>query len=229
MAIRLRDLPREFREHALAEQREARDAARGFYNAVAAGDDPDALEDAMLWLNETLGGWNRAMRSIKSLPRPSDEVRRRFLMFWIEASTLPRKVGNRRTMVDGLRILLPGNYDGPGLQVYRGTRRREYRARRYNISWTTDLGTAREFARACSDGPVSKLGHGADPNWEGVILETVAPAEAILHVRGNELTFENGAGEVRFDEGEVIVDPFKLHRVTAIERLPLQDAAIAER
>ena len=44
----------------------------------------------------------------------------------------------------------------------------------------------------------------------GVVLETLAPADAILLVRDDE---------EYYDEGEVVVDPFKLVRVTVAERL----------
>lgn len=51
------------------------------------------------------------------------------------------------------------------------------------------------------------------------MLETLAPIEAIILVRGKEVTFENSAGDTMFEEGEVVVDPFKLGRVTIVERL----------
>jgi hypothetical protein len=44
-----------------------------------------------------------------------------------------------------------------------------------------------------------------------VILEPLAPPEAILLVR---------QPEDYYDEGEIVVDPFRLGRVTVAERLP---------
>jgi|SRR5215207_6636457 len=79
----------------------------------------------------------------------------------------------------------------------------ERRRRLYGFSWTSKLDLAREFAddhrRREPDG--------------GVVLETLAPAEAILLIRK-----EKGY----YDEAEVVVDPFRLGKVAVVERLPSQ-------
>jgi hypothetical protein len=86
------------------------------------------------------------------------------------------------------------------MRLYRGTDWEERRRRRYGFSWTVDKDSASGFA----EGPKID-GHG------GVILETLAPAAAILLVREKE---------DYYDEGEVVVDPFSLGRITVAERLP---------
>jgi hypothetical protein len=46
---------------------------------------------------------------------------------------------------------------------------------------------------------------------EGVILQTLAPPEAILLIR---------KPEDYYDEGEVVVDPFRLGKIKVVECLP---------
>jgi uncharacterized membrane protein YdbT with pleckstrin-like domain len=84
------------------------------------------------------------------------------------------------------------------MQLYRGTHSGERRRRLYGFSWTTSIEIARNFA--------------TPPHWpglHGVVLATTAPPGAILRVR------EEGG---YYDEGEVIVDPFRLGKVTVVER-----------
>jgi len=50
----------------------------------------------------------------------------------------------------------------------------------------------------------------------GIVLEALAPAEAVLLIR---------EAEDYYDEGEVVVDPFKLEKVTVAERLCQPDSA----
>ena len=45
---------------------------------------------------------------------------------------------------------------------------------------------------------------------EGVILKTIAPPEAMLLIR---------QPEDYYDEGEVVVDPFRLGKIRLVERL----------
>ena len=81
--------------------------------------------------------------------------------------------------------------------LYRGTGGYERKRRLYGFSWTNSLEIARNFA-----------GHWAAAEG-GVILETVAPANAVLLVR---------KPENYYDEGEVVVDPFRLGPVLVKER-----------
>jgi hypothetical protein len=60
---------------------------------------------------------------------------------------------------------------------------------------------------------------------EGVILQTLAPPEAIMLIRKPEdylrgkLTAEGTTWEPAFDESEVVVDPFRLGKIKVMERL----------
>jgi hypothetical protein len=93
-----------------------------------------------------------------------------------------------------LRLLLPGGYSGPPLTLYRGTTNHERRRRLYGLSWTTDAAIARRFAEHWA-----KAVPGA--YFEGLVLQTMAEAEAILLVR---------QPQDYYDEAEVVVDPYRL-------------------
>jgi hypothetical protein len=85
------------------------------------------------------------------------------------------------------------------LPVYRGATFKERKTHAYGFSWTTKVDAARGFAERWRE-------------FEGgaVVLETTAPAEAILQtIDGTATSFES----------EVIVDPFKLRSVRVMERL----------
>ncbi|WP_192384090.1 hypothetical protein [Mesorhizobium silamurunense] len=103
-------------------------------------------------------------------------------------------------MAGALRILMPPAYRGEPIRLYRGASARERRSASYGFSWSTDRTTARSFGE----------------HWQrsangGVLLETIAPAQAILLVR---------EVEGYYDEGEVVVDPYGLGPVKLVERLP---------
>jgi hypothetical protein len=85
------------------------------------------------------------------------------------------------------------------MRLYRGASSREHTRRLFGFSWSSRLDVARAFAQHWRLGE-----HG------GVVLETLAPAEAILLVREEE---------GHYDEGEVVIDPFKLTKVEVAERL----------
>jgi hypothetical protein len=190
----------EFRAQFFEERRHARQAAAAFARACEEGR-VDQLYNAADWLNECVDAWRLAMIKVARLPSVASEVRDAFLPIWIESKMLPLNVGNRRVLADALRVLLPGDYTGPSLSLYRGTGGFERRRRIYGFSWTMDVTIARKFAE-----------HWAQPalNEGGVILKTVAPPEAILLIR---------QPEDYYDEGEVVVDPFRLSQIKLVERL----------
>jgi hypothetical protein len=155
------------------------------------------------------------MIMVARLPSVTPEVRDAFLRIWIEHKMLSLTVGNRRVMANALRVLLPGDYTGPPLTLYRGASGSERRRHIYGFSWTTDVTIAQEFAE-----------HWVQPvpgPWknDGVILQTEAPPEAILLVRkrGQIEAYEDGKWVEYYDEGEVVVDPFRLGKVELVERL----------
>jgi hypothetical protein len=198
----------EMREQKREEWREARKAATVFACVCKEGD-ADRLYHAACWLNECIDAWRPAMVKVARLPHVIPEIQAAFLPVWIESKGLSRQVGNRRVLADALRVLFPCDYSGPPLTLYRGTRSCERRRRLYCFSWTTDIDVARKFA---------------EPRFasEGVILQALAPPEAILLVRRPEEYQQmtaKGTWEPAFNEGEVVVDPFRLGKVEVVERL----------
>jgi hypothetical protein len=163
--------------------------------------------------------WRVAFKGLATLPSVSPEIQQAFLPVWI-TSKMPLRVNNRCVLANALRLLLPG-YDGPPIRVYRGAGAHERRRKVYQFSWTTDIEEARRFAddwrpHRVQIPPGLVAGDGAD-GWEhitnpegGVVLRTLAPPEAILLVR---------EPEDYYDEGEVVVDPFRLGRIEVVERL----------
>lgn len=174
---------------------------------MCAEGDAERLALAAQALDElTIDGWRLAMRKVARLQSVSPEIQDAFLPIWIEHKMLPLRVGDRPTMAAALRILMPGGHAAP-LTLYRGAGGHERRRRLYGFSWTTDLEVARRFARNWMHQPDDRLGGG----WtsDGVLLKTAAPAEAILLIR---------QPEDYYDEGEVVADPFRLGKITLVER-----------
>jgi hypothetical protein len=185
---------------ALAEERRrARLWAKEFARACKAGDVP-GLYVACDGLNYAVDSWRLAMKRVGKLPGVSEAIREAFLSVWIESKMLPLRIGDRMVAAAALRVLLPCDYRGEPMRLYRGTRARERTRRLYGFSWTTSMGIAREFAE-----------HWQQMEGGAVVLETVAPAEAVLLVR-EEPDY--------YDESEVVVDPYKIGRVLVAERLP---------
>jgi hypothetical protein len=192
-------IPREFQETLARERRDIRAAARSLESACAAGDVARFLAAVDL-VNSTVDGWRPAVMRLARLPAVSAEIRAAWVHVWIESKRLPLHVGDRPLMARALRLLMPRDYQGVALQLYRGTSWQERRKRLYGFSWTRHREVARRFAE-----PYQQL-------FGGVILETVAPPDAVMLVREDD------------DEGEVVVDPFRLGKVMVIEQLPVKGA-----
>jgi hypothetical protein len=179
-----------------AERRADRYAAKAFARACELGDAEQFLVATGLVQN-AVDGWRLALKKVARLSSVSDEIKAAFLNVWIETKMLPLYVGDRRVLVDALRVLLPVAPQDKPMHLFRGTSVRERRHRIYGFSWTTRLDIARRFAE-----------HWQSTGLGGVVLETTAPADAILLVREDE---------AYYDEGEIVVDPFRLISVKAIK------------
>ena len=154
------------------------------------------------------------MKLASRLPSVAREVQYAFESLWIERKGLSLTVGDRPTVAKALRVLFPRDYKGAPLRLYRGTRRGERRCRLYGFSWTTDRTIAQSFADTHSETARSlaeelpKEGPFAySTDLEGLLLETFAPPEAILLMRETD---------DHYDESEVVVDPFRLGRITVV-------------
>ena len=135
-----------------------------------------------------------------------------FIPIWVETKMLPLTVGDRPVLAAALRRLMPRDYSGPRLTLYRGAADYERRRRFYGFSWTTEIDTARSFAAPLV---TSHSRVGLSP-MHGVVLRTVAPPDAILLIR---------QPEDYYDEGEVVVDPFRIGKVALVEQLKLEEDA----
>lgn len=186
---------------ALANERKAdRHGAQAFARACREGNVAMLLRAADFLNDSTIDGWRHAMREVGRMSAVSLDIQQAFLPIWIEAKHLPLSVGHRPTMAKALHVLMPPTSTGAPLHLFRGTTALERERRLYGFSWTTDRQIARRFAEGSQAAPGGS-----------VILEATAPAEAIHLRRENENYY---------DEGEVVVDPYKIGRVIVCERLP---------
>jgi hypothetical protein len=189
------------------QHRQARQAADNFVRVCREGR-ACQLDNAHLFLNDCdHTAWRLAMRRIARLDSVSPDVQAAFIPIWVESKMLALRVGNRPVLAKALRVLLPGAAITTPLTLYRGAGAHERRRRLYGFSWTTDAAVARTFAEHWAR-PIRPPYSGPAP--AGVILRTVAPPEAVLLMR---------QPEDYYDEGEVVVDPFRLGKVTVVERL----------
>jgi hypothetical protein len=200
----------DFAERIRAQRKQDRHCARLFVNAVEGGD-ADGLLSAIDALNElSVDGWRLAMLGAGRLATTTDEVRAAFLTAWIESKSISLNVGNRPALVRALRVLMPYDYSGPPLRVYRGTRILEHRRRLYGISWTTDRMVAERFAN--EQERAARRGRDMlDPeafsyaDHRGAILAAVVSSNAVLLKR---------EPEGYYDEAEVVIDPYYLRDVS---------------
>jgi hypothetical protein len=196
-------LPPEWRAQLREERRQAKQAADNFVRICRDGE-ADRLHDAHLLLNEcTHDAWRLAMARVARLPPVSPAIQDAFILIWVESKMLPLRVGHRPTLAAALRVLMPGGQLDSPLTLYRGTTVRERRRRLYGFSWTTDAAVARGFAQKASH-PI--LGGESG----GVVLRTCAPPAAVLLIR---------QPEEYYDEGEVVVDPYRLGKIEVVEHV----------
>jgi hypothetical protein len=185
------------------ERRQAEQAANVFARVCREGE-ADNLYNAHLLLNDSpIDAWRLAMAKVAKLPSVSPEIQCAFLNIWIESKMLPLRVGHRPIMAAALRVLMPGGHLDSPLTLYRGANISERRLRIYGFSWTTDIAMARTFAEHWSQ-------DGLSAEFQGVVLQTEAPPEAVLLIR---------QPEDYYDEGEVVVDPFRLGNIEVVERI----------
>jgi hypothetical protein len=142
--------------------------AKAVVDACKSGD-AERFYDLAYPYDEYPDFWPLAVRAIaRSISEVTPEIQEKFREVWIETKMLTSGVDNQPALCKALRILIP-KYTGESLRLYRGASARERRRAAYGISWTSNLTAAREFAESYRA-------------WPGgsVILETVAPPEAII-------------------------------------------------
>ena len=151
------------------------------------------------------------MTGVAKLNSVSAATKHAFETVWIEHKALAREIGDRLITARGLRVLMPRNYSGPALKLFRGCGSGEAIKGEFGFSWSTEIASARLFAS-----PVVIPQGGFDsilaPDaFDRVVLTTTVPAEAILLRRDRDGFY---------DEDEVVVDPYLLGVVIETERHP---------
>lgn len=138
-------------------------------------------------------------------PPPSREAKIAFHSAWTGDEGLRmREVflpGNDEILFDVLARMLPG-YSGPPIELFRGERRSNHEARTYGPSWTIKRETAKTYARGLNCCPLTG----------GVLLRTIAPAEAVLAPPNDHSRY--------LDDFEYVVDRRALNRVEVLESFP---------
>jgi hypothetical protein len=185
----------------LGSQRKADLRAARLLASAAADRDAAAFAEAVHRMNETVDGWRFAMTRIARLPAVSAEIQNVWIGIWVEHKSVPRAVGDRRLLARALRRLMPCDYRGERVLLYKGTTQGERRRCIYGFSWTRDLEIARNFARRHAEASDKLRAAGMENGCaSGVVLETMAPSGAILLFRDDEDNYdESVAGSATWD------------------------------
>jgi hypothetical protein len=154
-------------------------------------------------------GWTFAFRRVARLSSSVPEtIQHEFQLLWFEAKWLARQCDDKRALLDALRVLF-SSYRGPAVRLWRGAAARELRLRKfYGPSWSASIQEADFFARHFQYCPGGS-----------VVLETLAPAEAIISVPClSGPYFEDVRGKRQYDEREYLVDGRRLQAVNVVRR-----------
>jgi hypothetical protein len=195
---------KEWVDHWNEQDRKSRQTAEMFERACTSGNE-DAFYQAVDQLNDSVHGWSLAIAKAAALPKVSPEIQAAFLRVWTESKLLTLRVGTRRQLSEALRVLLPRSICAGPVRLFRGAPASERHRRNYGFSWSEERKAAEEFAE---ERRVFDSG--------SVLFETLAPPEAVLHVREHI--------EEYYAEREYIVDPYRLTRVRVIARYEHQTA-----
>lgn len=189
----------EFRAAIAAERRADRVGAAAFASACRNGDVDQMLATADFLSDATVCGWRLAMLKVGRLPTVSAEIQAAFLNIWIESKHMPLMVGHRPTMAQALRVMMPSVELSEPLTLYRGASARERASGTYGFSWSMQREIAERFAEQAALSP------------GGGVLLTTEVAPGAVHLRREP--------EDYYDEGEVVVDPYRLGKVQVLARL----------
>lgn len=200
-------LPEAVQQRLRDERRRARVAAKLFAAACQSGDIGQFYEAAEV-LKNIVGGWTIAFQHVRQLESVPENIRHEFQLLWFEEDTL--RSDDKHALFDALRVLFMP-YHGSGVRLFRGAVAHEALARSfYRPSWSADIEKADEYAR-----------HKQIEFGGSLLLETLAPPEAIISAPGNNgIYLENMSGERLYNEREYIVDARRLQRVTVVRRYP---------
>lgn len=186
-------------ERFVAEEAVVKAAADKLVQAIVR-DDPKVFREAAWRLFDYDDGWNYVLEKIVRVRPPiSRAIRRQLLDVWARRGpAIRRGAYSDALLADGLRVIL-GEYRGPARRLYRGEDPDDHRRGEIGIAWTKKRRIAGLFAE-----------------WkEGVVLETVAPRQAILgkvHSWSKQGLYEH----------EYLVDPRLLRSVSVAQEWPIR-------
>src|SRR5262249_38482557 len=112
---------------------------------------------------------------------------------------------------------MPGGYSEPPRTLYRGTSANERPRRGYGFSGTIDPALARTLAEART----------RPCGGQGIVLEASVPRKAVLLIRKPGDYFMRKPGDY-YDEGEVVVNPFRLRKIKVVERLTSDQLSVLQ-
>jgi hypothetical protein len=155
-------------------------------------------------LDSIVFGWQRAFRRLVKLQHVHPTHREAFLGDFkgTGAEHIRKEIGNDLLLIRGLRVIF-SPYKGPKQTLYRGEHPSRVKRRTFGVSWSTSRNTAEGFC--CGAGLQNSDGG-------GMLLKTVAPAEAII--------YQVGGGE-----REYLIDRRRLGAVSVVKQFPMQRPA----
>jgi hypothetical protein len=154
---------------------------------------------------ELEGALRIAFSKVATLKEISQEGCLLMLRHWIDrGDQLRQAISDDLLLCDAFRASMP-RYHGGDLKIYRGETTWNRRRRRYGLSWTDDPSVAQGFAEG-----VTRTHEGGS-----VVLETIAPAQAIICIPKHHTNDPSDDYE-----SEILVDRRCLKRVNVIRRLP---------
>lgn len=150
-------------------------------------------------------------RALANIPTPSAECQVAFHSAWISQGLNLRETFEVDPFIPAaLAKLLPG-YSGPAVELFRGERYTNHQSKCYGPSWSSKQAVAERFASGLNRCPKSG----------GVVLRTIAPANAILA--------SPKTGLHMIEEAEYIVDRRHLQHIEVVQRFPPDSGADHQR
>jgi hypothetical protein len=161
------------------------------------GKDPAGAAAALEWI-VSADATRQLVQAAISAPVIDAQMRVAFHLQWtVRGFRIRESVDDDVLLAAALRRLLPP-YEGPGLTLYRGEQAARVSRGEVGFGWTQDRAVAEMFAAGlCTTYPGG-----------GVLLETAAPADAIIAAPGAHSSY--------LGEREFVVDPQRLGAIVAL-------------
>jgi hypothetical protein len=165
------------------------------------GDDPAGAAAALEWI-VSADATRQLVHAAIAAPVIDAQMRVAFHLQWtVRGFRIRESVDDDVLLAAALRRLLPP-YEGPGLTLYRGEQATRVSRGEVGFGWTQDRAVAEMFAAGlCTTYPGG-----------GVLLETAAPADAIIAAPSAHSSY--------LGEREFVVDPQRVGPIVALGHFP---------